>query len=70
MNQQLPTGNILRVADLELNVDSKEVSRNGKSINLTSKKNFSCWNIYATVTGFFQEEIYGKVWDLDFDKKM
>ena len=38
MNQQLPAGNILKVANLEMNIDSMEVNRDGKSINLTAKE--------------------------------
>ncbi|MEO8416550.1 MAG: response regulator transcription factor [Ginsengibacter sp.] len=38
MNQQLPTGNILTVADLEMNIESKEVTRDGKSVILTAKE--------------------------------
>src|SRR5687767_4294386 len=36
MNQQLASGNILRAADLEMNLDSKEVKRDGNAINLTA----------------------------------
>lgn len=70
MNQQLPTGNILRVADLELNVDSMEVTRNGKEINLTAKEfqllEYFMRNRNRVVS---RADIAERVWDLDFDTK-
>lgn len=70
MNQQLPTGNILTVADLELNVDSKEVTRDGKFINLTAKEfqllEYFMRNRNRVVS---RADIAEKVWDLDFDTK-
>lgn len=70
MNQQLPTGNILTIADLELNVDSKEVTRNGKSINLTVKEfqllEYLMRNRNRVVS---RADIADKVWDIDFDTK-
>ena len=38
MNQSLPVGNVLRASDLEMNLDSKEVKRDDKIINLTAKE--------------------------------
>ena len=38
MSQNLPVGNILKAADLEMNLDSKEVKRNDRVINLTAKE--------------------------------
>ena len=70
MNQQLPTGNILKVADLELNVDSMEVSRDGKPINLTAKEfqllEYFMRNRNRVVS---RADIAERVWDLDFDTK-
>ncbi|MEO6730771.1 MAG: response regulator transcription factor [Ferruginibacter sp.] len=70
MNQQLPTGNILTIADLELNVDSKEVSRNGRPINLTVKEfqllEYLMRNRNRVVS---RADIAEKVWDIDFDTK-
>ena len=70
LNQQLPMGNILKVADLELNVDSKEVTRNGQSINLTAKEfqllEYFMRNRNRVVS---RADIAEKVWDLDFDTK-
>lgn len=70
MNQQLPTGNILKVADLELNVDSMEVSRDGKPITLTAKEfqllEYLMRNRNRVVS---RADIAERVWDLDFDTK-
>jgi len=70
VNQQLPTGNILRVADLELNVDSKAVTRNGREINLTAKEfqllEYFMRNRNRVVS---RADIAEKVWDLDFDTR-
>ena len=38
MYQQLPTGNILKVGGLEMNLDTKEVKREGQQILLTAKE--------------------------------
>jgi DNA-binding response OmpR family regulator len=70
MNQQLPTGNILTVADLELDVDSKEVTRAGKSIKLTAKEfqllEYFMRNRNRVVS---RADIAERVWELDFDTK-
>lgn len=70
MNQQLPSGNILTVANLELNVDSKEVARDGKSIVLTAKEfqllEYFMRNRNRVVS---RADIAERVWDLDFDTK-
>ncbi len=70
MNQQLPAGNILKVADLELNVDSKEVSREGKPISLTAKEfqllEYLMRNRNRVVS---RADIAERVWELDFDTK-
>ena len=70
MNQQLPSGNILKVADLELNVDSKEVFRSGQSISLTAKEfqllEYLMRNRNRVVS---RSDIAIKVWDLNFDTK-
>lgn len=70
MNQQLPTGNILTVADLELDVDSKEVTRAGKSISLTAKEfqllEYFMRNRNRVVS---RADIAERVWELDFDTK-
>jgi len=70
INQQLPAGNILKVADLELNVDSKQVNRNGREIVLTAKEfqllEYLMRNRNRLVS---RVDINDKVWDLDFDTK-
>lgn len=70
LNQQLPTGNILTVADLELNVDSKEVTRNGIPISLTAKEfqllEYLMRNRNRVVS---RADIAERVWELDFDTK-
>jgi len=70
MNQLLPAGNILKVADLEMNVDSMEVSRDGKPINLTAKEfqllEYLMRNRNRVVS---RADIAERVWDLDFDTK-
>ncbi|MGG9962642.1 response regulator transcription factor [Ferruginibacter sp. SUN106] len=70
MNQQLPAGNVLKVADLELNVDSKEVTRDGIHINLTAKEfqllEYFMRNRNRLVS---RVDIAEKVWDLDFDTR-
>lgn len=70
MNQQLPAGNILKVANLELNVDSKEVNRDGKLINLTAKE-FQLLEYFMRNRNrvISRADIADKVWDLDFDTK-
>jgi len=66
----LPTGNILKVADLELNVDSKAVTREGRDINLTAKEfqllEYFMRNRNRVVS---RADIAEKVWDLDFDTR-
>lgn len=70
MSQQLPSGNILRVADLELNVDSMEVRRDGKPITLTAKEfqllEYLMRNRNRVVS---RADIAERVWELDFDTK-
>ena len=70
MNQQLPTGNILKVSDLELNVDSKEVTRAGKPISLTAKE-FQLLEYFMRNRNrvLSRGDIAEKVWELDFDTK-
>jgi DNA-binding response OmpR family regulator len=70
MNQHLPSGNILRIADLELNVDNKEVTRAGKTITLTAKEfqllEYLMRNRNRVVS---RADIAERVWELDFDTK-
>lgn len=70
INQQLPTGNILRVADLELNLDSMEVYRNETPIQLTAKEfqllEYMMRNRNRVLT---RADIAERVWNLDFDSR-
>ena len=64
----LSTGHILKIADLELNLDSKEVFRSGNKISLTAKEfqllEYLIRNKNRVVS---RADIAGKVWDIGFD---
>lgn len=68
MNQHIPVGTMLKAADLEMNLDSKEVSRAGKPINLTAKEfqllEYLLRNKNRVVS---RADIAISVWDIDFD---
>jgi DNA-binding response OmpR family regulator len=68
MSQQLPTGNLLRADDLEMNLDSKEVKRGDAKINLTAKEfqllEYLLRNKNKVVS---RSDIALNVWDIDFD---
>lgn len=68
MNQNIPVGNILKAADLEMNLDSKEVKRSDKKINLTAKEfqllEYLMRNKNKVVS---RADIAINVWDIDFD---
>ncbi len=70
LNQLLPSGHVLKVGDLELNVDSKEVKRDGQEISLTAKEfqllEYFMRNRNRVVS---RADIAVNVWDLDFDTK-
>lgn len=63
-----PTTHLLRVADLEINLDSKEVTRAGNRILLTAKEfqllEYLVRNKNRVVS---RADIAGKVWDIGFD---
>jgi DNA-binding response OmpR family regulator len=67
-HQQHPTGNILKAADLEMNLDSKEVKRNEVPINLTAKEfqllEYLLRNKNRVVS---RADIAVNVWEIDFD---
>lgn len=69
-HQQLPTGNILRINDLEMNLDTKEVKRNNHIIVLTAKEfqllEYMMRNKNRVVS---RADIAVNVWDIDFDTK-
>jgi DNA-binding response OmpR family regulator len=64
----LPTGHILRIADLEINLDNKEITRAGNKISLTAKEfqllEYLIRNKNKVVS---RADIAGKVWDIGFD---
>lgn len=68
MNQSLPVGTLLKAGDLEMNLDSKEVKRGDKSINLTAKEfqllEYLLRNKNRVVS---RADIAINVWDIDFD---
>jgi two-component system, OmpR family, copper resistance phosphate regulon response regulator CusR len=68
MNQNLPVGNILKASDLEMNLDSKEVKRDGNIINLTTKEfqllEYLLRNKNKVVS---RVDIAISVWDVDFE---
>lgn len=68
MNQNIPIGNLLKAADLEMNLDSKEVTRGDKKINLTAKEfqllEYLLRNKNRVVS---RADIAINVWDIDFD---
>lgn len=67
-NQNTPSGNILRTADLEINLDSKEVKRGNSIIYLTAKEfqllEYLMRNKNRVVS---RADIAVHVWDIDFD---
>ena len=69
-SQQIPQGNILSIADLEMDLDSKEVIRGGKKIFLTAKEfqllEYLLRNRNRVVS---RSDIAERVWDVDFDTK-
>lgn len=68
--QSIPSGNILKIADLVMNLDSKEVTRSGKHIPLTAKEfqllEYLIRNKNRVVS---RADIALNVWDIDFDTK-
>lgn len=68
MNQNIPTGNFLRAADLEINLDSKEVKRGDNIITLTAKEfqllEYLLRNKNKVLS---RADIALNVWEIDFD---
>lgn len=68
MSQSLPVGNLLKAADLEMNLDNKEVKRSGQVINLTAKEfqllEYLLRNKNRLVS---RVDIAIHVWDVDFE---
>lgn len=67
-NKNLQSGNILKIADLEVNLDSKEVKRGGNKIALTAKE-FQLLEYLVKNKGrvVSRADIADKVWDIGFD---
>ena len=67
-NQTVPTGNILKAYDLEINLESKEVKRGSTPISLTAKEfqllEYLMRNKNRVVS---RADIAINVWDIDFD---
>ena len=67
-HQNIPVGTILKAADLEMNLDSKEVKRGNTVINLTAKEfqllEYLLRNKNRVVS---RSDIAVNVWDIDFD---
>jgi DNA-binding response OmpR family regulator len=63
-----PTGNILKYADLEMNLHTKIVKRNGTEISLTPKEfNLLEYMLNNPERVLSRTEIAEKVWDTHFD---
>jgi two-component system, OmpR family, copper resistance phosphate regulon response regulator CusR len=66
--QNIPVGTVLKVGDLEMNLDSKEVKRGDTNINLTAKEfqllEYLMRNKNRVVS---RSDIAINVWDIDFD---
>jgi two-component system copper resistance phosphate regulon response regulator CusR len=64
----MPVGNMLRAADLEMNLDNKEVSRAGRRIKLTAKEfqllEYLMRNKNRVVS---RADLAINVWDVDFN---
>lgn len=70
IHQQVPSGNILKVGDLVMNLENKEVFRSGRKISLTAKEfqllEYLVRNRNRVVS---RADIALNVWDIDFDTK-
>ena len=68
VHQNFPVGNVLKASDLEMNLDSKEVKRGNKLINLTAKEfqllEYLLRNKNRLVS---RVDIAINVWDIDFE---
>ncbi|MEK6481516.1 response regulator transcription factor [Catalinimonas sp. 4WD22] len=67
-NGVMQTSNLLRFADLELNLDTQTASRSGRTIELTAKE-FALMEYLIRNKGrvLSKAEIADKVWDIHFD---
>jgi two-component system, OmpR family, copper resistance phosphate regulon response regulator CusR len=67
LTEFLPVGNLLRARDLEMDLDSKEVTRDGVKINLTAKE-FQLLEYFLRNKNrvLSRADIAVNVWDMDF----
>lgn len=67
-NTTIQTSNVLRIADLEMDLDMKAVSRSGKDIPLTAKE-FTLLEYFIRHQGrvISKAELAEKIWDVTFD---
>ncbi len=65
-----PIGAVLKIADLIMHLDTREVTRNGESISLTAKE-FQLLEYFITNKNkvLSRADIAINVWDIDFDTK-
>ncbi len=70
IHRSMATGMLLQAGDLQMNLDSKEVTRNGQQISLTAKEfqllEYLLRNKNRVVS---RSDIALNVWDIDFDTK-
>ncbi len=70
IHRTVATGTLLQAGDLQMNLDSKEVTRNGEPISLTAKEfqllEYLLRNKNRVVS---RSDIALNVWDIDFDTK-
>lgn len=68
LGPQIPVGNVLKLSDLEMNLDNKEVKRDSAKIQLTAKEfqllEYLLRNKNRVVS---RADIAINVWDMDFD---
>ena len=64
----IQTENLLKIADLEIDLDAKTVTRNGKEITLTAKE-FLLLEYFVRHQGrvISKVELSEKIWDITFD---
>lgn len=66
--EQAGAGNILTIADLEMNLDTKQVTRSGKTINLTAKEFHLLEYLLKNKKRVVSRAAIGEhVWNIDFD---
>ncbi|NCI50314.1 response regulator transcription factor [Sediminibacterium roseum] len=67
-SDNIPVGNVLHFSDLEMNLDTKEVSRSGKKIALTAKEFQLLEYLMRNSKRVLSRAAIGEnVWDIDFD---